>query len=163
MSVGDIRRYVANGQLGPAAAAEQIELLTAQQQRLAVEADQIALRKRYVELKIDYWHAVKAGDDGSVQSASCGELRPLAPCCRGGVPTRASLARLVHAGPEPGPEFQRAVGKRDMSLRVSAMILCACGRLAQGRTSVAGAAQCCGNELAAPLAARRTLRIEPRR
>ena len=66
MSVSDMRQYVANGQLGPAAAAEQIELLTAQQQRLEIEAEQVALRKRYVQLKIDYWHAVKAGDEAQV-------------------------------------------------------------------------------------------------
>lgn len=62
MSVSDMRRYVANRALGPGAAGEQIELLTAQQEQLALEADLIALRKRYVALKIDYWKAVAAGD-----------------------------------------------------------------------------------------------------
>jgi DNA-binding transcriptional MerR regulator len=62
MSVADMRAYVANGSLGPAAAAEQIALLTAQGQRLAEEATQVALRQRYVRIKIDYWHAVQAGD-----------------------------------------------------------------------------------------------------
>ena len=70
MSVSDMRRYVANGQLGQAAAAEQIELLTAQQKRLAVEAEQVAVRMRYVGLKIEYWHAVRAGDDTRVESLS---------------------------------------------------------------------------------------------
>ena len=77
MSVSDMRQYVANGRLGAAAAAEQIELLTAQHQRLAVEAEQIALRKRYVQLKIDYWHAVEAGDDARVEVLS-GEAGALA-------------------------------------------------------------------------------------
>jgi DNA-binding transcriptional MerR regulator len=63
MSVSDMRRYLANGQLGPAAAGEQIDLLAQQERRLALEADQIALRQRYVRLKIDYWRAVQAGDD----------------------------------------------------------------------------------------------------
>ncbi len=62
MSVADMRAYVANGPLGPAAAREQIELLSAQERRLAEEAGQIALRQRYVRIKIDYWHAVDAGD-----------------------------------------------------------------------------------------------------
>jgi len=62
MSVSDMRTYVANGLLGPAAAGDQIELLAAQQRRLALEAEHIALRQRYVRLKIDYWHAVEAGD-----------------------------------------------------------------------------------------------------
>jgi len=63
MSVSDMRQYVANGLVGPAAAAEQVELLVAQERRLAQEAEHVALRQRYVRLKIDYWHAVEAGDD----------------------------------------------------------------------------------------------------
>ena len=62
MSVSDMRSYVANGQLGPSAAGVQIELLAAQDQRLAMELEHIALRRRYVQLKIDYWRAVEAGD-----------------------------------------------------------------------------------------------------
>ncbi|WP_270889658.1 MerR family transcriptional regulator [Pedococcus sp. 5OH_020] len=77
MSVRDMPKYVANGQLGPCAAGEQIELLTAQQQRLEVEAKQLVLRQRYVALKIDYWHAVAAGDDGHVELL-LGEARTLA-------------------------------------------------------------------------------------
>ena len=38
MSVSDMRQYVANGRLGPSAAGEQVELLTAQQDRLAARA-----------------------------------------------------------------------------------------------------------------------------
>ena len=63
MSVSDMRQYVANGLVGPAAAAEQVELLVAQERRLAQEAEHVALRQRYVRLKIDYWHSVDAGDD----------------------------------------------------------------------------------------------------
>jgi DNA-binding transcriptional MerR regulator len=62
MSVSDMRQYVANVQLGPAAATEQVALLAAQERRLALEAEQVALRQRYVRIKIDYWHAVDAGD-----------------------------------------------------------------------------------------------------
>ena len=62
LSVSDMRQYVANGQLGPAAAGEQIELLARQEQRLALEAEHLALRRRYVRLKIDYWQAVRASD-----------------------------------------------------------------------------------------------------
>lgn len=62
MSVQDMRAYVANGRVGPSAAGEQIELLRVQQHRLQQEAESIALRRRYVQLKIDYWHAVSAGD-----------------------------------------------------------------------------------------------------
>jgi DNA-binding transcriptional MerR regulator len=63
MSISDMRKYVENGHLGPGAASEQIALLEAQQERLAVEARRIAVRKRYVQLKIDYWRAVGARDD----------------------------------------------------------------------------------------------------
>jgi DNA-binding transcriptional MerR regulator len=77
MSVSDMRAYVANGALGPTAAHEQIELLTAQEQRLAEEARQIVLRQRYVRIKINYWHAVEAGDDARAALLS-GEARVLA-------------------------------------------------------------------------------------
>jgi len=63
MSVNDMKEYVANGQLGAAAASAQIELLTERRQQLAREAQQIALRQRYVDLKIDYWRAIDAGDE----------------------------------------------------------------------------------------------------
>jgi DNA-binding transcriptional MerR regulator len=62
MSVSDMRTYVANGAHGPAAAPEQIRLLADQQQRLAAEAEQIELRRQYVQIKIAYWRAVEAGD-----------------------------------------------------------------------------------------------------
>jgi DNA-binding transcriptional MerR regulator len=63
MSVSDMRRYLANRGLGPTAAREQVELLTAQQKRLEVEAAHIAVRQRYVDIKIDYWQAVERGDE----------------------------------------------------------------------------------------------------
>ncbi len=77
MSVSDMRAYVANGRLGPSAAGEQIELLAAQEKRLAQELEHIALRRRYVQLKIDYWRAVEAGDADRTELLS-GEARVLA-------------------------------------------------------------------------------------
>lgn len=77
MSVNDMRRYVANGPLGPAAAGEQIELLKTQQEQLALEAEFLALRQRYVALKIDYWQAVEAGDSPRTERLSA-EARALA-------------------------------------------------------------------------------------
>lgn len=82
MSVSDMRQYVANGKLGPAAAGEQIELLAEQEKRLAVQAQQIAVRQRYVRLKIDYWHAVEAGDDARSELLAT-EARALADQLRG--------------------------------------------------------------------------------
>ena len=77
MSVSDMRQYIANGRLGASAADEQIGLLEEQEQRLAVEAQQVVLRQRYVRIKIDYWHAVRAGDDDLVEQLSA-EARALA-------------------------------------------------------------------------------------
>lgn len=81
MSVSDMRRYVENGARGPAAAQQQIELLTAQRERLAREAELIAVRRRYVQHKIDYWQAVAEGDDaraashGSAAAALADEMK----------------------------------------------------------------------------------------
>ncbi|MGO4257918.1 MerR family transcriptional regulator [Marmoricola sp. RAF53] len=77
MSVSDMRTYVANGRLGPDAAADQIELLSNQAERLAAEAEHLVLRQRYVALKVDYWHAVRAGDAERAELLS-GEARKLA-------------------------------------------------------------------------------------
>ena len=72
MSVSDMRQYVANGLRGPSAAGAQIELLVGQEQRLALEAEHLALRQQYVRLKVDYWHAVQAGDDARAKRLSTG-------------------------------------------------------------------------------------------
>lgn len=82
MSVRDMRQYVANGLLGPSAAGEQVELLAAQERRLALEAEHIALRQRYVRLKIDYWHAIAAGDAERAELVS-GEAGALAEALKG--------------------------------------------------------------------------------
>jgi len=77
MSVADMKQYVANRELGPAAADDQVTLLVQQQERLAREAEHLALRQRYVGLKIAYWQAVAAGEDE--RAASVGdEARGLA-------------------------------------------------------------------------------------
>lgn len=77
MSVNDMREYVRNGRLGVDAAHEQVELLAAQERRLGHEAEQVALRQRYVRIKIDYWHAVEAGDTARADLLST-EARALA-------------------------------------------------------------------------------------
>ncbi|KRB80481.1 hypothetical protein ASE01_03195 [Nocardioides sp. Root190] len=76
MSVNDMRQYVANSVLGPAAAGLQVELLAAQGRRLEREAELLAVRRRYVQLKVDYWKAVVAGDEegAATWSASAAEL-----------------------------------------------------------------------------------------
>lgn len=70
MSIGDMKQYVANAPRGAAAADDQIALLAEQRRRLVVEAEQLALRQRYVDLKIQYWGAVAAGDEQRAQDIS---------------------------------------------------------------------------------------------
>ncbi|MDF3311357.1 MerR family transcriptional regulator [Rhodococcus sp. T2V] len=77
MSVSEMKEYVANGQHGAAAAPSQIELLTQRRQQLGLEAQHIALRQRYVDLKIDYWHAIEAGDEPRAELLAA-EARTLA-------------------------------------------------------------------------------------
>lgn len=62
MSVSDMRQYMANTRLGTDAAADQKQLLEEQQVRLEAEARALALRQRYVALKVSYWEAVRTGD-----------------------------------------------------------------------------------------------------
>jgi DNA-binding transcriptional MerR regulator len=77
MSVSDMKKYAANGQLGRSAAREQRELLERQQRRLALEAEHVKLRQRYVALKIDYWQALDADDQVRAELLSA-EARKLA-------------------------------------------------------------------------------------
>ena len=77
MSLSSMRQYVANGERGPSAACDQIQLLAEQERRLFLEAEHIALRQRYVRLKIDYWQAVQAGDVARTELLS-NEARSLA-------------------------------------------------------------------------------------
>ena len=70
LSTADMKQYVANSKTGRGAASGQIDLLVAQRDRLVQEAERLALRRRYVDLKIEYWHAVEAGDEGAVRHLS---------------------------------------------------------------------------------------------
>lgn len=77
LSVDDMKQHVANRDLGSAAAAAQVELLTAQEKHLAREAELLVIRRRYVRIKIDYWRAVGAGDEARAELLA-GEARTLA-------------------------------------------------------------------------------------
>lgn len=63
MSIDSMREYLSNRGRGASAAKEQINLLDKQRTRLFEEAHFMQLRQRYVNVKIDYWKAVEAGDD----------------------------------------------------------------------------------------------------
>jgi hypothetical protein len=62
MSVQNMREYLKNGKEGITNADKQIELLTAKDNELAQEQQQISARREYVQLKIQFWHALAAGD-----------------------------------------------------------------------------------------------------
>jgi DNA-binding transcriptional MerR regulator len=73
MSIDNMREYLGNRSRGADAAGEQINLLDKQRTRLLEEAHFMQLRQRYVDVKIDYWKAVEAGDSNKVA-----EMRQLA-------------------------------------------------------------------------------------
>jgi len=68
MSIDDMRAYLGNRSKGASAAEEQVALLESQKQHLAIEEEQIKIRRAYIELKIEYWQAVTAGDDDKKES-----------------------------------------------------------------------------------------------
>ena len=68
MSLDDMRTYMANAQLGAAAAADQQALLQQQARHLAVEAERLVLRRRYLDLKVAYWQAVIDGDTAAARA-----------------------------------------------------------------------------------------------
>lgn len=63
MSIENMRVYLGNRGKGARVAEEQISLLDRQRTRLLEEAHFMELRQRYVNVKINYWKAVEAGDD----------------------------------------------------------------------------------------------------
>jgi DNA-binding transcriptional MerR regulator len=77
MSVNDMRQYMANNRRGDEAAGEQRQLLEQQQRHLAVEAERLVLRQRYVAVKIAYWRAVQDGDQELVEQVAA-QARSLA-------------------------------------------------------------------------------------
>ncbi|MGV9676038.1 MerR family transcriptional regulator [Nocardia sp. NPDC003482] len=70
MSISDMQRYVKNGARGAAGAADQVRLLTAQRDNLARQAELLDIRRRYVDIKIEYWTAVAAGDEARAAALS---------------------------------------------------------------------------------------------
>ena len=62
MSIDAMRIYLGNRGGGAPVADEQLRLLTAQKDLLVAEAHYLKLRQRYVDQKIAYWGAVKAGN-----------------------------------------------------------------------------------------------------
>lgn len=62
MSIEDMKRYIRNIKRGEEGAHEQVALLRGQKRHLAAELKMMKVRQQYVDLKIEYWEAVEAGD-----------------------------------------------------------------------------------------------------
>jgi DNA-binding transcriptional MerR regulator len=62
LSIEDMRAYLAGARRGDAAAGEQRALFEAHARRLADEVTALELRRRYLDLKVQYWSAREAGD-----------------------------------------------------------------------------------------------------
>lgn len=67
MPISDMRAYLGNRNRGAEGAAQQVRLLLDQKQHLEQEAKMLKVRQEYVQLKIDYWNAVGAGDDAKAE------------------------------------------------------------------------------------------------
>jgi DNA-binding transcriptional MerR regulator len=62
LSIEDMRAYLAGARRGDASAGEQRALFEAHARRLADELTALELRRRYLDLKVQYWSAREAGD-----------------------------------------------------------------------------------------------------
>jgi MerR family transcriptional regulator, aldehyde-responsive regulator len=67
MSVADMRAYLANMQLGLAAAADQRQLFARHAERLRAEIARLKLRERYVAVKAELWAARERADSAGEQ------------------------------------------------------------------------------------------------
>ena len=63
MSLKNMREYLQYRDKGVSGAPKEIELLQAQEKKLAEEVELLKVRQKYVNLKIAYWQAVAAGNE----------------------------------------------------------------------------------------------------
>lgn len=76
LGIGDMRTYLEQARRGDAAAGEQRALFEAHARRLADQVAALDLRRRYLELKVDYWAAREAGDLDKAEALAA-ELGPI--------------------------------------------------------------------------------------
>jgi len=76
LSVEDMRAYLAGAHRGDAAAGEQRRLFESHARRLADQVNALELRRRYLDLKVQYWSAREVGDLDKA-AAVADELAPL--------------------------------------------------------------------------------------
>jgi DNA-binding transcriptional MerR regulator len=77
MPIEDMRTYVQNVKHSLENVDEQISLLSTQKKQLASESTLLKVRQQYVDLKIDYWKALEAGNQANVQQITA-QARKLA-------------------------------------------------------------------------------------
>jgi DNA-binding transcriptional MerR regulator len=76
LSIEDMRAYLAGARRGDEAAGEQRALFEAHARRVGDELNALELRRRYLDLKVQYWSAREVGDlDKAADAAE--ELGPL--------------------------------------------------------------------------------------
>lgn len=68
MALDDMRSYIANLSDGETHVDDQVALLRRQKERLDMEEQHIQLRREYVDLKIQYWDAVKNHNEKRIHS-----------------------------------------------------------------------------------------------
>jgi MerR family transcriptional regulator, aldehyde-responsive regulator len=76
MTVLDMRRYLAGRRRGDESAGEQKALFEAHARRLADQMQVLESRRRYLELKVQYWAAREVGDLDKAEAVA-EEIRPL--------------------------------------------------------------------------------------
>ncbi|WP_062316040.1 MULTISPECIES: MerR family transcriptional regulator [Demequina] len=67
MGIPEMREYIANFPEGAARADDEIALMLRQQQALEREAERVRRRQEYVALKLEYWAAIRRGDDAAAE------------------------------------------------------------------------------------------------
>jgi DNA-binding transcriptional MerR regulator len=76
LSIEDMRTYLASARRGDNAAGEQRKLFEAHARRLSDDLEALELRRRYLDLKVQYWSAREVGDPDKAASVA-DELGPL--------------------------------------------------------------------------------------
>ena len=76
MSIDDMRTYLTGARRGDDAAGEQRALFAAHARRLAEDMEALEVRRRYLDLKVQYWTAREVGDLAKAADVA-DELGPL--------------------------------------------------------------------------------------
>jgi DNA-binding transcriptional MerR regulator len=67
LSIDDMRTLMHSRGHAPETVDTKIRLLTEHSAKIAREIEQLAARRRYIDNRVAYWHAVQAGDETTTQ------------------------------------------------------------------------------------------------